>query len=133
MSTLLIDTNIILRFLLKDIPSQFKEAQKLFIEAKKDKIELIIPQIVIFEISFVLERQLRFSKVSSIEKLESILSADYLKVQDKDIFNLALTFYKKFNISLPDCFLIAESQITEVPLFTFDKDLTKLSKGGEEF
>jgi predicted nucleic acid-binding protein len=42
------DTNIFLRWLLNDVPSQAKEAQKYLVEARSKKAKLIFKQIVIF-------------------------------------------------------------------------------------
>ena len=125
---IIIDTNIILRFLLNDIPSQYEIAESMFLQAKKGKLNLIIPQIVIFEVAFMLEKQLKVKKKIQVEKIQTLLSANFLDIQDKTIFSSAIKLYEKFSLSLPDCFLIAKSQITGIPIFTFDKNLAKLSK-----
>lgn len=43
-----VDTNVFLRFLLKDVKSQYQQAERFFRQAKSGKIKLIVPQIVIF-------------------------------------------------------------------------------------
>ena len=50
MTRLITDTNVFLRFLLNDNTQQYKQATNIFRKAKEKKIELIVPQIIIFEI-----------------------------------------------------------------------------------
>ena len=120
MRTIIIDTNSILRFLLDDIPEQNAEVQKLFQQAKKTNLEIIVSEIVIFEINFILEKYYRFRKEEIIEKLGIIVSSNYLNIESREIFTSALKLYRENNISLVDCFLLVKAEIEEAELFTFD-------------
>lgn len=123
-----VDANVFLRFLLKDIPNQYTRAEKLFREAKSGKIELIVPQIVIFEVAFALEKYYNFGKKEVIDKLQTIIATVYLRIQDSEIFAQALKLYSVSNLSLTDCFLISNVRTTNAVLFSFDKRLQKLIK-----
>ena len=127
MRTIIIDTNSILRFLLDDIPEQNAEVQKLFQQAKKTNLEIIVSEIVIFEINFILEKYYRFRKEEIIEKLGIIVSSNYLNIESREIFTSALKLYRENNISLVDCFLLVKAEIEEAELFTFD-DKMKMVK-----
>ena len=127
MRTIIIDTNSILRFLLDDIPEQNAEVQKLFQQAKKTNLEIIVSEIVIFEINFILEKYYRFRKEEIIEKLGIIVSSNYLNIESRELFISALKLYRKNNISLVDCFLLVKAEIEEAELFTFD-DKMKMVK-----
>ena len=127
MRTIIIDTNSILRFLLDDIPEQNAEVQKLFRQAKKTNLEIIVSEIVIFEINFILEKYYRFRKEEIIEKLGIIVSSNYLNIESREIFTSALKLYRENNISLVDCFLLVKAEIEEAELFTFD-DKMKMVK-----
>lgn len=126
MNKLILDTNIFLRLILNDIPKQADEVENLLRKAKKDNTKLLVPQIIIFEIEFALSKYYKFPKSEVIDKLESILAMPYFLVQDGDIFKESLKNYKKKNLSLVDCFLIAKSEIEQAKIFTFDKDLSNL-------
>lgn len=125
MKSLLLDANIFLRFILNDIPNQQKIAEKILQKAKKKQLNLMVPQIIIFEIEFILTKYYLFPKKEILDKLKSIVGASYLDIQDSDIFKIALDFYKDKNISLVDCFLKAKSEIEETEIFTFDQKLAK--------
>ncbi len=128
MKQLIVDTNPFLRFLLNDVPYQKKEFEKLLNQAKKSQITLLVPQIVIFEINFALEKYYQYPKEEIIIKLKSIIEAPYLEVADFQIFLDCLKFYSELNLSLVDCFLLTISEQQETELFTFDKNLQKLLK-----
>ncbi|OGY25482.1 MAG: hypothetical protein A2Z11_03575 [Candidatus Woykebacteria bacterium RBG_16_43_9] len=129
MTRLIADTNVFLRFILKDNPKQYEDARKLFTSAKENKVELLVPQIVIFEIAFALEKYYQFAKDQIIDRLRALLSAGYLKIQDRDIFKRALDFYQSQNTSFVDCFLIAKAEGSQANIFTFDKNLNRFLKG----
>lgn len=126
MKSLLLDANIFLRFLLNDIPSQYSIAKKLILQAKSGQLEIIVPQIIIFEIAFSLDKYYLFSKSEVVEKVEPLISMQYFKIQDKEIFQRALNIYEDKNLSLVDCFLKAKSEEMGIDIFTFDKNLAKL-------
>ncbi len=127
MTELVVDTNVFLRFLLGDVPSQYKEAKRLFTLAKKGQYKLHVPQIVIFEVFFALEKYYHFSRPRVLDKLKGILGAQYLIIQDRDIFNEAIKLAYKHNLSIADCFLVSFAKFQSSQLFSFDKDVVKLS------
>ncbi len=128
MKKLLLDTNILLRFFLNDIPKQKKIADKLFQEAKKGGLTLIVSQIVIFELDFILEKYYRFSKGLVIDRLKTLVVTKYLKVESREIFILALNLYGVTKISFVDCFLLSKAKLSKSKILSFDKELVKLQE-----
>lgn len=128
MKTLILDTNIFLRFLLNDIPSQTQKIEAVLTKAKIAKIKLYVPQIVIFEIVFALDKYYKFPKNQIIDKLDSILKTTYFNIQDKETFLQAMEIYTKKDISFVDCFLLGIAKIQNQDIFTFNQELVKLSE-----
>ena len=126
MKRVVVDTNAFLRFLLNDIPIQVKEVETLLKQAKSLQITAYVPQIVIFELNFILDKYYHFKKVEIIDKLKSIIQSSYLYVQDKTIFSSALRIYEQNSISIADSFVIAWAKEKDADLFTFDKGLKKI-------
>lgn len=126
MKHVIVDTNGFLRFLLDDIPEQKRIFEKLLQKAKSKQIIILVPEIIIFEIDFILRKYYQFEKKDIIEKLESLLSANFFYIESKVLFQTALTIYKTESISFVDSFLLARAKIEEVELFTFDQKLKKL-------
>ena len=129
MNFVVLDTNAFLRFLLNDVPSQADEVVKLFTKARSKETEVFIPQIVLFEIEFALDKYYKLTKDQVIKKLESLLVTPYLKVQDKGVFQDALQLFSTQNLDFVDCFIECMAQNRSASLFTFDKNLQKLTKG----
>jgi predicted nucleic-acid-binding protein len=123
---LLVDTNAILRFLLKDNALQCNKVHKLFDKSKDSRVKLLVPEIVVFEVVFTLQKYYDVPKIKLIEQIRFIVSASYLEVESRDLFLEALKLYEESNLSLVDCFLVAKAKGQGVDLFTFDKKLTKL-------
>lgn len=128
MNSVIVDTNAFLRFILNDIPNQKKQFEKILLKAKKSEIILLVPQIIIFEIDFVLEKYYKFSKEEVADKLQVIVDMPYFKIQDRDILRNTLVLYSQNNLSLVDCFLCAKAKEEGIELFTFDKNLQKILK-----
>lgn len=128
MRKVILDTNGFLRLLLNDIPEQADRVEHLIEKAKEEKIIILVPQIIIFEINFILQKYYLFERENIIDKLKSLVAAVYFQIESRDIFRKALLVYEEKNISLVDSFLLAKTQLENAELFTFDKDLDKLGK-----
>lgn len=127
MQSLILDTNSFLRFLLNDVPEQANEVSKLFSKAKAKELDIYVSQIVIFEIEFALEKYYKFEKEEITNKLGTIISTPYLKVQDADIFQEAVVLFNNHSLDFVDCFLICQARLKNFKLQTFDKNLQKLT------
>lgn len=128
MKAVIVDTNAFLRLLLNDIPHQADRVEHLIRQAKKEEIKIIVPQIVLFEIDFILRKYYKFEKQEVIGKLKSLLSANYFVIESVNIFQNALILYKENNVSLADCFLVSTAEAEGADLFTFDQKLKKLQR-----
>lgn len=127
MKRIIADTNAFLRVFLDDIPSQKKTFEKVLQKAKEKQIHLLVPQIVIFEIEFVLRKIYRVPKEKIIENLQTLVPISYIDIESREIFITALDHYSKENISFVDCFLLAKAESEKAEIFTFDKKLKELS------
>lgn len=120
-----VDTNIFLRFLLDDIPSQTGKVQNSFERAKKQEIELVCCQIVIFEIDFNLRKLYGFDKTKVINALATIIGMPFLNVEDQATFQEAILMYSHSKLDLVDCFLFCKAQLNNARVLSFDKHLVK--------
>jgi|SRR3989338_9030408 len=126
MKQIVVDTNAFLRLFLDDVPQQVKEVEVLLKKARSAQITAYVPQIVIFELNFILDKYYNFKKVEIIDKLKSVIQSPYLHVQDRTILQEALKIYEKNTVSLADSFVLSFAQEKGAEVFTFDKNLQKL-------
>lgn len=123
-----LDTNVILRAIINDIPSQAKKARRLF-----DSNERIffISELVLAECFYVLQTEpYSFPKEQSIRLIRGILSlprVDY----DRAVIDPAIDFYAEHPaLSFTDCYLKCFAENREItPVWTFDKKLVGQSGG----
>ncbi|MDZ7587620.1 MAG: PIN domain-containing protein [Patescibacteria group bacterium] len=119
-----VDTNYFLRFLLKDVKGQHRQAKDLFKQAALGTIKLLSSSVVFFEIFWVLVSVYDKKKTEIIKTLENILKMDFIKWENEAGLQLALNIYKSNSIELEDSYNLAfmkEKNIKEIR--TFDKKL----------
>ncbi len=108
----LADTNILLRFLLDDIPSQADIVEDFLHQAKIGKVTITIPFLVFVELDFVLTKVYKFQKLQVIEKMKYIAEIDYLNIEKRNLILEVMNFYKSSNLSFVDLFFYAEARNT---------------------
>lgn len=128
MKKYVLDTNAFLRLFLNDIPQQANLVENLLKKAKNAEATIYLPQIIIFEIAYALDKYYNFPKDEVIQKLKSIVISPYLKIQNREIFKETIKTYNNQTISLPDCFILQFAKYKDCELFSFDKKLKKISK-----
>lgn len=128
MKKYVLDTNAFLRLFLNDIPRQAELVENLLKKAKNAEIIIYLPQIIIFEIAYALDKYYNFPKDEVIQKLKSIIISPYLKIQNREVFKETIKTHNNQTISLSDCFILQFADYKDCELFTFDKKLKKLNK-----
>lgn len=122
----LLDTNVIIRYLVKDHIEHFKQACIWFNQAKEGKIKMIIVPIVVAECCYVLESFYEVSRESIAQKMQVLLSQRWIQVdQRKEINNLWQHYLK--GLHFVDSFLLSSSSINQTKMLSFDKEVVKHS------
>lgn len=113
----LIDANVILRFLLQDQEESAQKAKEIIISGA-----YTLPE-VIAEVICVLSGVYHVEKKDINTSLQDLL--DDIDIPDKDIIRYAIKLYCEKNLDFVDCVLIAHNRINGVDIFSFDKKLCK--------
>lgn len=122
MSKNLIDTNLIIRFLVNDNPKKVSRVEKLL----KDKANKnILLDTVVAEIIWVLSSYYSLSKTSIVEKIKALIHVDTIEC-NAFLLNRALTIWEENNISYIDGYLAAISELGNITLFTYDKKFNSI-------
>ena len=127
----LVDANWILRYLLRDNEALFLRASALLEKVKTGEDKVNIPGSVLAECTYILIKIYKVDRLVIAEKLRDLF--DYKGVVNADKKDLvdALLLFGHTNLSIVDCILCAKSRNHDLPLFTFDKSLQKLSSKGK--
>ena len=121
----LIDTNVILRYLLGD-HAEFSPKAKVFMsDISEGTKKAEIPDVVIVECIYVMEKYYEIPKNEIVEKISGILNFSGIVNPDRSEILEALLKYEDSNIDIVDCILAAHSSSEKV-VISFDNDMKKL-------
>jgi len=126
----LIDTNVVLRYLLGDHPEFSPKTEAFMFDVSEGVKKAEIPDVVIVECICVMEKYYEIPKTEIVEKLSGILNFSGVVNPDRSEILEALLKYENSNIDIVDCILAARSSPEKV-VISFDKDMKKL-KGVSE-
>lgn len=119
-----LDTNVLLRIVLQDIPEQFELAMSL---VEREGVIYRISDAALLEVVFVLTR-MDVDRETIVAVLTRITSRPNIKVNDVIGFELFWMYLQHPALSFTDCYLAMEATMNEAePLWTFDKALAKQS------
>lgn len=127
-----IDTNLLVRFLTEDDPAKAKAVDGLLARAGKGEIKVLVPSIVIAELVWVLESFYKMEATDIAELVEAVLNTPGVEVTNKSIINSALKLYKIKKIDMIDAWIIEFAKEAGVgTVYTFDKKHFKDAEGVE--
>ena len=119
-----LDTNILLRLLLDDVPEQTKVVEKILASGKKFEVA----DAALIEMVFVLEKIYKMDRELIQENVIGIIR-NSLFVCNKQLFERVMPIYvSEPTLSIIDCSLLMYARLNQaLPLYTFDKKLVKKS------
>ena len=127
----LIDTNVILRYLLDD-HKLFSPRAKAFMQGvAKGAKKAELPSVVVVECVYVMEKFYEIPKNEVVDRLSRILNIKGIDNPDKSEILDALVKYENSGADIVDCILAAKSSPQRV-IVSFDKDFKKLKANSEK-
>ncbi len=126
MARSLVDTNVILRYLLKDDEALFNRASGLLERVKTGEEVVVIPESVLTECVYVLLKVYKVDRLTVAEKLLGLFSYKGIANSDKKDLIDAIALFKKTQIGIVDCIVCAKAINQGLTLFTFDDDLKNI-------
>ncbi len=127
----LIDTNVVLRYLLGDHKRFSPKAASFMQDLAQGLKKAEIPPIVVVECIYVMEKFYEIPKSEIVDKLSRILNTKGIVNPDKSEILNALMKYGNSSFDIVDCFLASKSS-PQYPIVSFDKDFKKLKAFYEE-
>lgn len=122
---LLLDSNIWLRYLLRDDEDVFRDCSALFEIVQKGGIRPYTTTIVLLEVYWVLTSTYGISKESARNDIEKICATRGLVILEKTSFRASFTLHAKTGVKLADC-LIATQVGKGITLVTYDHEFRKV-------
>jgi predicted nucleic-acid-binding protein len=121
----MVDTNVLLDWFLNRNPTRTQRIDTLFSAGSEQQV----PDVVIMELVFVLEKWYSFSRPEIVQFLNRLLEERTL-VCNRKILYPSLADYLITSLSFIDCYLIQSAQAHDnLPLWTSDKKLVSKGRG----
>ena len=121
----LLDTNIIIRFLVGDHEEHLEKSTEYFEQIEQGSMEVEILSDVLMEAFFVLTKFYKLPKVEVISDFKTILSFEGVVNKDKVILFETLSIIENKNIDFVDALICAKCKFQNYEKLSFDKDLNK--------
>jgi len=122
-----LDTNVLVRFLVRDDPAQAAAATALVHRVAAASQPLFVPITVTLELEWVLRSNYGFAKADIARTLGYLLSASELSFESEAAVEHALLLWQEGRAEFSDCVHVAlAAQSGEQPLWTFDRRASAL-------
>lgn len=125
MKRLLLDANVLIRFLRADHAEHFERAKALFEEAEEGAVRLVLLDAVVAEVVFVLTSVYEAKRGDVADALRPFLFHGGIECPGGKVLGDALDRFASKNVDFLDAYLAAQSFALDVPVSSFDKDFRK--------
>jgi predicted nucleic-acid-binding protein len=123
-----LDTDTVLRLLLRDNERQFAAAQRLWLRARRDQTPLFISDVVLVDIAWALESKLELSRAEIADVLDQIFATEMVVVTSAATLDRALAAYRTGRAAFADYLIREHARLAGASeVATFDR-----SFAGEE-
>jgi len=123
----LVDTNLILRYLVQDHEKHAKAAGRLFEACDRGEIEIVVLSAVLAECVFVLESFYQHPRANIAAALSTLISSPGVEISENAVHLDALDRYRKTKVHFVDCLLASAARAEDTPIATFDEDFRKFA------
>jgi predicted nucleic acid-binding protein len=120
----ILDTNVLIRFLVGDSPAQKEQAVTWFRQAEKGVLKITVHPIVVAETCYVLESFYKKSRTEIANTMQIFLSQRWLDVVERETLIAIWDPYQE-GLHFVDSFLLIVTKQSDKQLLTFDKKLLK--------
>ncbi len=121
----LVDTNLIVRYLVQDHEKHARAAGKLFDACDRGDVVIVVLPVVLAECVFVLESFYRHPRAAIASALGDLISSPGVETGEVTIHLDAMNRYKGTKGHFVDCLIAATAVAKDMPVATFDQDFRK--------
>jgi predicted nucleic-acid-binding protein len=123
----LIDTNLVVRYLVQDDDKDAEAAGRLFETCDRGELEIVVFSAVLAECVFVLESFYEQPRGDIASALGTLISSLGVEINEAALHLDALDRYKKTTIHFVDCLIAATASAQNTPVATFDRNFRKFA------
>jgi predicted nucleic-acid-binding protein len=121
----LVDTNLIVRYLVQDHEKHAKAAGRVFDACDRGEVVIVVLPAVLAECVFVLESFYKHPRGDIASALGRLISSPGVEISGATIHLEALDRYRKTKVHFVDCIVAATAAAENMPVASFDQDFRK--------
>ena len=121
----LVDTNLIVRYLVQDQERHAKAAERLFEACDRGDLVIVVLPTVLAECVFVLESFYGHPRAEIASALGRLISSPGVEISELTVHLDALNRYKGTRAHFVDCLIAATAVAKKIPVSTFDLDFRR--------
>jgi len=123
----LVDTNLIVRYLVQDHERHAKAAGKLFDACDRGDVVIVVLSVVLAESVFVLDSFYEHTRRDIASALGRLISSPGVEISGTAIHLDALDRYRRTKMHFVDSLIAATAAAEDTPVASFDQDFRKFT------
>lgn len=125
MKTLILDTNVILRYLANDVPKKADYCEKLFRDAEAGKVKLFLSDICVAELVWTLKSYFHLDNEDIYGKITAIINTPGFHFSDESLIMDAMRRFKDKNVDFADAYTASLAARDGMKISSYDRDYRK--------
>jgi predicted nucleic-acid-binding protein len=123
----LVDTNLIVRYLVQDHEKHARAAGRVFEACDRGDLVIVVLPTVLAECVFVLESFYEHSRGDIALALSTLISSPGVEISGPEIHLEALNRFQSTKVPFVDCLIAATAVAESIPVATFDEAFRKFT------
>jgi len=122
---LILDTNVILRYLINDVPEKADDCEKLFNDAKIGKVNLFVSDVCIAELVWTIKSYFKLGNEEIYGKIAAIINTPGFLFTDEAVLIDSIRRLKEKNVDFVDAYNAALAARDGMKISSYDRDYGK--------
>jgi uncharacterized protein len=127
MARLLLDTNVIVRFLTGDHPAHSPRSRSLFARAAAGDVTLVVTDLALAETVWVLQSFYKLDRGAIAAALKDLIESADIEVQNKARLMSALRSFTQTDVNFVDAYHAAIAGAESIAIASFDRDFDQFA------
>ena len=123
----LIDTNLIVRYLVQDHEAHARTAERLFAACDRGEMTLLVLPEVVAECVFVLESFYKHARIDIARVMADLIASPGIELDDLALHLDALRRYSETKLHFVDCTIAAAAAANGLAVATLDRDFRRFA------
>jgi len=127
MARLLLDTNVIVRFLTGDHPAHSPRSRNLFARAAAGDVTLVVTDLALAETAWVLQSFYSLDRNAITAALKDLIDSAGIEVENKATLLSALRNFAQTDVNFVDAYHAAVAAAKSIAIASFDRDFDQFA------